>query len=181
MSTEEAEETSSSLIKVRKVCKFLCSAMKVLFVVFCLGWIAASAATLYSLVNPGAFDVVNNVSVLSAILCIVYGAIAASIFLVLIGMFSDAAKGESPFTMTQVKRLRIVSAMLVLYAIVDLVASASTPFTRFDNLGLGYTSITAKTVIPINFTPIIAAAIVFSFSFVFKYGVLLQEFSDETL
>lgn len=175
------EETNSSLVKVRKVCKFLCSAMKVLFVIFCFGWLAASAATLYSLINPSAFNVVSNVSAISAVLCIVYGAIAASIILVLIGMFSDAAKGESPFTMKQVKRLRIVSAMLVLYALIDFVVSASTPFTRFDNLGLGYTSVTAKTVIPINFTPIIAAAIVFAFSFVFKYGVLLQELSDETL
>ena len=36
-------------------------------------------------------------------------------------------------------------------------------------------------IIPINFAPFIAAAVVFAFSFVFKYGVLLQEFSDETL
>lgn len=175
------EETAHSLIRVRKVCKFLCSAMKVLFVVFCLGWVAVSGATVYSLINPDAFDIVNNVSWLSSVLCIVYGAIAAGIFLVLIAIFSDASNGDSPFTMKQVKRLRIISAMLVLYAVVDFVASASMPFTRVDNLGLGYAAITAKTVIPINFTPIIAAAIIFSFSYVFKYGVLLQKLSDETL
>ena len=155
--------------------------MKVLFVVFCLGWIAVSGATVYSLIDPDAFDIVNNVSWISAVFCIVYGAIAACIFLVLITIFSDASKGNSPFTMKQVKRLQLISVLLVLYAIVDFIASASMPFTRIDNLGLGYTAITAKTVIPVNFAPIIASAIVFSFSYVFKYGVLLQEFSDETL
>ena len=33
----------------------------------------------------------------------------------------------------------------------------------------------------IDFAPLIAAAVLFAFSFVFKYGVLLQELSDETL
>lgn len=33
----------------------------------------------------------------------------------------------------------------------------------------------------LNLFPIVAAAVVFAFSFVFKYGVLLQEFSDDTL
>ncbi len=36
-------------------------------------------------------------------------------------------------------------------------------------------------IVAFNFAPLVAAAVVFAFSFVFKYGVLLQEFSDETL
>lgn len=71
--------------------------------------------------------------------------------------------------------------MLVLYVIVDSVASLGIPFTQVNSVDLGYASVTGNTIIPINFAPIIAAAVVFAFSFVFKYGVLLQEFSDDAI
>lgn len=182
MQIAEAEETEkSSLTKIRKVCSSLCFALKALFVVFCIGWLFSSGAIFYSLINPESFDAVNNSTPLSVVLCLAYGFIVAIMFLIFIAMFSDASKGESPFTMAQVRRLRLISAMLVLYVIVDSVASLGIPFTQVNSVDLGYASVTGNTIIPINFAPIIAAAVVFAFSFVFKYGVLLQEFSDDAI
>lgn len=182
MQIVEAEETErSSLTKIRKVCSSLCVALKVLFLVFCVGWLFSSGAILYSLINPDSFDAVSNSTPLNVVFCLAYGAIVAIMFSIFIAMFSDASKGESPFTMVQVRRLRLISAMLLLYVVVDSIASLGIPFTQVNSVDLGYASVTGNTIIPINFAPIIAAAVVFAFSFVFKYGVLLQEFSDDAI
>lgn len=50
-----------------------------------------------------------------------------------------------------------------------------------NGVNAGYISTNSDTIVSIYFAPFIIAAVVFAFSFVFKYGVLLQKFSDETL
>lgn len=174
-------ETADSLEKIKRVCGLLRNTLKILFVIFCLGWLFSLGATLYSFFDPGVFGILDNVSISSVVLCLVYGVIAATMFKVFIDMFSDAANGNSPFTLEQVKRLRIIAVMLVLYAVFEFLISASTPFMQMDQWNSGYAATGENTIIAINFAPFIAAAVVFAFSFVFKYGVLLQEFSDETL
>lgn len=175
-----------SLGRVRRVCRFIYIALKVLFAVFCVAWIVSLGTILYSLVNPSAFAEIENADLPSLILCILYGAIAAAMFVVFIRMFAGVAKSESPFTLIQVKRLRIISMLLVFYAIVDACVAISTPFLQLcqmgsNQMGSGYASTTEWVVFPINFSAFIAAVVVFAFSFVFKYGVLLQKRSDETL
>ena len=71
--------------------------------------------------------------------------------------------------------------MLLLYAAVDFLITANTSFLQLDGLNSGYASTNDNTIIPINLVPLIASAVIFAFSFVFEYGVLLQEFSGETL
>ena len=181
MVDESIVETAESLEKIKRVCGLLRNVLKVLFAIFCLGWIFSVCVTIYSFFAPGMFGILDNVSISSVILCLVYGIIAATMFKVFIGMFSDAAKGDSPFTLEQVKRLRIIAVMLVLYAVFEFLISASTPFMQVDQWNSGYAATGDNAIIAINFAPFIAAAVVFAFSFVFKYGVLLQEFSDETL
>ena len=82
--------------------------------------------------------------------------------------------------MSQVKRLRIIAVLLLLYAVLDMVATNAMAVMQIDVINSGYIS-TNSAIVTVNFTPFIAAAVVYAFSFVFKYGVLLQEFSDETL
>lgn len=178
---EYTNETTTSLNKTQRVCKLMRTAMMVLFAVFCFGWAVSIGSIALALIAPDAFGSVSNIGPIALLLCFIYGAIAAIMFIVFIGMFTAVAKGESPFTLAQVKRLQIIAAMLVLYACVDTCVSAMVPFLQIGIFSLGYTSTSDSMVIPINLTPIIAAAVILAFSFVFKYGVLLQEFSDETI
>ncbi|MEG0016407.1 MAG: hypothetical protein RR747_07480, partial [Gordonibacter sp.] len=90
-------------------------------------------------------------------------------------------KGESPFVMAQVKRLRIVAGLLLVYAVIDSAVSFNTTLIQYGAMNYGYVSTNDSAIIAINFTPFAAAAVIFAFSFVFKYGVLLQEFSDDTV
>nr|WP_274381274.1 DUF2975 domain-containing protein [Gordonibacter urolithinfaciens] len=112
---------------------------------------------------------------------LVHAMIIVALFSVFIRIFFGAARGESPFTMNQVRRLRIISALLLAYALVDLGISCNNTLIQFDLMNYGYVSTSDSAIVPLNLGPFLAAAIVFAFSFVFKYGVLLQEFSDETL
>ena len=177
MLDEDKIETQRTLEKTRKVCGSLSQAVKIVFVIFCLWWLVSSILLAVSIVDPSLLVTIDNVDILGLSVYIIDGIIIAIIFIVIIKMFSDPAKGESPFIMAQVGRLRLISLMLVLYAIMDSLVSYSASSLYFNNSGLSM----SDPFLTINFAPIVAAAIVYVFSFVFKYGVLLQEFSDESV
>ena len=70
--------------------------------------------------------------------------------------------------------------MLLIYAILDMLISYNAASLHYDWANPGSLMV-ADPFVTINAAPIIAAAVVFAFSFVFKYGVLLQEFSDDAI
>ncbi|MEG0417659.1 hypothetical protein [Gordonibacter sp.] len=174
-------ETEKSLLNLNKICRFLSFLMKVFFALFCVGWLLAFSLNVASLVNPDLFGAKETAGVLGPILCFAYGVIVVPMFLALIGMFTDVAKGNSPFTLAQTKRLRVISGMLVLYFLVDFAIAFNSAMLQLDALNSGYFSTNSSAILTLNFAPLIVAAVVFAFSFVFKYGVLLQEFSDDTV
>ncbi|OUO88612.1 hypothetical protein B5F40_12185 [Gordonibacter sp. An230] len=177
----ELEEANNSLQKTRKICNCISVGLKVVFGLICIYWILVVGAMLLSMFNPGLVIAQDGrISFFSILLYLAYGFIIASLFVVFISIFSNTAKGETPFAMSQVKRLRIIAALLLLYAILDMVATNAVAVMQIDIINSGYIS-TNSAIVTVNFTPFIAAAVVYAFSFVFKYGVLLQEFSDETL
>ena len=75
----------------------------------------------------------------------------------------------------------MISCLLLLYAVLDSAITLNTAAMQLETFNSGYISTNESTVLTLNFAPFVAAAVVYAFSFVFKYGVLLQEFSDETL
>lgn len=119
---------------------------------------------------------INNVGYLNLPALVMYVfscAVMAVTCVTLIKIFSDASKGCSPFTMIQVRRLRLMAAALLVYAILEFAITYCSSFARQDWAG--------PSVATVDLFAIIAAAVVFAFSFVFKYGILLQKLSDETL
>lgn len=168
----ELEEANSSLQKTRKICNYISVGLRVVFGLICIYWIIVVGAMLLSMSNPSLVIVQDDgISFFSILLYLAYG---------FINIFSNTAKGETPFAMSQVKRLRIIAVLLLLYAVLDMVATNAMAVMQIDVINSGYIS-TNSAIVTVNFTPFIAAAVVYAFSFVFKYGVLLQEFSDETL
>ena len=176
MVCEDKDEEESSLRRIRKVCKGISVFIKIAFVVFCVCWLVAAGFVITSMSDSFSGEVGTNV-----IMHLLRGAVIAVLFLMLIGVFSDAANGRSPFTLEQVKRLRIIALSLLIYAVLEVVFSTSSVVMQLGNINSGYFSTNGSEIITIDFAPFIAAAVVCAFSFVFKYGVLLQEFSDETL
>ena len=150
-----------------------------IFILICIYWVVVVVSMLAALLQPGSVD--GDASALSVLLYIAYGIIIAILFVIFIRIFSSTSKGESPFSMKQVKRLRMISCLLLLYAVLDSAITLNTAAMQLETFNSGYISTNESTVLTLNFAPFVAAAVVYAFSFVFKYGVLLQEFSDETL
>lgn len=181
MFTNEIEETNASLARINKVCMGISLVIKVVFAIICLFWLFVAGSMVISFV--GSFDSgeISGLGIIPIVLHILRGVIVAVLFVLLIGVFSETAKGESPFTLKQVGRLRQMALALLVYAILELMFSASSVMFQLGSLNSGYLSTSGSAIITIDFAPLIASAVVFAFSFVFQYGVLLQELSDETI
>ena len=166
-----------------KICKGISVFIKVVFGMLCIFWIYTVICMAYpafggnQLLEAG---VSNNFAL---VLHLGRGVVIAVIFAVLINMFSDSGKGKTPFRMLQVKRLRSIAGLLVVYTVIDFAFSYNSVLIQLGEFSAGYISISdsSNVIMPLNFAPTVAAAVVFAFSFVFKYGVLLQEFSDDTI
>ena len=174
MPDTDVETTERLLVKTRKICRLIGLAMIVVFVFLCIWWLASSGVMVCSLFDPGFSDnPVNGFTLVNYVLCCIA---MAAICITLIKIFSDTSKGHSPFTMLQVKRLRLIAISLLAYGVLEFVMTCSAAF-----MNQGWAGSSAGSVSPtLNFFPLVAA-VVFAFSFVFKYGILLQKLSDETL
>lgn len=180
---EDAQETRVSLVQVNRVFKRICVVTTVVFVFLWIFWLVAAGIMVYMLANAELSGQTVETSILTLLLHLGRGAITVVLYAILIGMFSDTARGESPFTMKQVKRLRLLSLVLVVYAVLGVFLSSWSAVLQMDGITVGTLSSDAYTnvIVPIDLAPVFAAAVLFAFSFVFKYGVLLQRLSDETL
>ncbi len=173
-------ETSDALTRANKVCRFINIALKATSLVFIVFWLIAAGIMIYPLIGPDS-NSSGYSSFLAPFLFIGQGVSIAAMLIVFIKILSDVSKGESPFTMMQVKRLRMIAGLLLLYGFLDFAVSLNTAAAQLSGLDAGYISVSGNAIVFLNFSPLIAAAVVFAFSFVFKYGVLLQELSDDTL
>ena len=174
----DAAEAEKSLDKIKGICKVLNVVMRTLFVILLIFWCISTGSMIFSLMGP---EPANGIGPLNVALCFAYGAVIAVMFFMFIGMFSDVSKESSPFTLSQVKRLRMIALMLLAYALLDFAGAYNSALLQLDTLNSGYITANSSAIVMVNFAPFIAAAVVFAFSFVFKYGVLLQEFSDDTV
>lgn len=173
-------ETSDALARANRVCRFINIALKAASLVFVVFWLIAAGLMIYPLISPDQHNS-GYLSFLAPLLFIGQGVSIAAMLIVFIKILSDVSKGESPFTMMQVKRLRTIAGLLLLYGVLDFAVSLNTAAVQLSGLDAGYISVSGNAIVFLNLSPLIAAAVVFAFSFVFKYGVLLQELSDDTL
>lgn len=172
-----SEEALSSLSKTKRTCGRISVAMKIALCIFCFWWIYTSVLMCNALVSHSALNDAASVSAPGLITYLLHCAVVLLIGLILVRVFSDSARGESPFTLMQVKRLRITAALLILYTVAEFAVSLGASFMIASGSAIGQ----GGSVVTLDAAPIVAAAVIFAFSFVFKYGVLLQELSDETL
>lgn len=94
------------------------------------------------------------------------------------------ATGETPFTLKQVKRLRILGTSFLVFELVETLMSTFFFFhTEFagQDFGVIMGNAVSGSFIQVNPAAILAAFACFGLAIMFKYGILLQELSDDTL
>lgn len=181
MLNKDGNETVDALARANKVCRFINVALKVAFFIVVAFWLIAAGVMVYPLIGLDPLGQSAKPNPISVFFFTGQGVAVAIMFIVFIRIFTDVSRGESPFTMIQVRRLQAIAGLLLLYGVLDFAASFNTAAAQLSGLDAGYISVNGNAIVFLNFAPLIAAAVVFAFSFVFKYGVLLQEFSDDTL
>ena len=172
----ENDETRAALLKIKDICHKLNIGIWVVFIVLGVSWLVSAWSILGAFLHGGGSTVL-----LKLFLSFAFGVVVAVMFVLFSKFFSEVSKGDSPFTLVQVKRLRMMSILLVIYGLLDNAITNCAASMLADGVNSGYISTNTDIVVAVYVAPFIIAAVVFAFSFVFKYGVLLQELSDETL
>lgn len=177
-----SDQIEESLIRLERASKSICLILKNLFAVFAVAWIAFIVVSVGSTIitaQDGA-EILGGLALLSPSLATI--AVSAYIFYVVIGVFDSIRKGSSPFTMRTAKQIRIVSFLFVVIFFLCLIISVA-PIEKYS-LGIMSVGISGKedgVVASLNVSALIAAAIGFGLSYVFKYGALLQQLTDDTI
>ena len=110
------------------------------------------------------------------------GLIITSAMLITAGMvFRDVSNGETPFTAKQARRINVIAWLLLAYAFVDsILPSGVVMAANMDGTVLGINR-NVSDIPSIRLGTILVALVFFFLSTVFKYGVKLQELSDDTV
>lgn len=182
MSDNEGSALHSSLEHIRTVCKVIRVACLVCLVGFILCWVVFTSWMIAEYINATP----NGVQIEDISYTFLFGVMVCVLFIVTLRIFSDIVAGETPFSHKQVKRLRYLGAAFLVFAAIELILSTS---FYFDTQLLGQTlSVVGESAseipsefIRIDLTAILAALASYGLALIFKYGILLQEYSDETL
>jgi hypothetical protein len=178
----ESNEARASLLRLENIAKPLYVALRVVMVTFAIGWSLLFVAFFVSLATSevGLYDLVCH------LLYAVPVAVSAFIniyILYVIGSICDSIRhGSSPFTMHTSRQIKVVSFLLLVSFVLQAVVSV----IPFDGYSLGVMRIgLAKqgdgVVADLSISTLVASAIGFVLSYVFKYGALLQRLSDDTV
>lgn len=178
----ESNEARTSLLRLENIAKPLYVALRVILAVFVVGWGLFFIAFFAFLLTSGAGLYDLN----ARILCVVPVAVSAFInvyILYVIGSIFDSMRhGDTPFTMRISHQIKIVSFLLLVAFVLQAIVS----MVPFDGYSLGVMRIgLAKqeggVVANVSVSTLIASIIGFVLSYVFKYGALLQQLSDDTV
>lgn len=178
--TDDVQETKNSLLRIRKISRIIFLVCRFLLITYIVFWVSVFGATLFSIISPES-SIVSSVSASELPVFLCTGVFVTVLLKIVSDVFGDAARGQSPFAMVQVKRLRIAACVLMLDAIFGaLLSPGFLGALQMGSLDVSYT-VSRQTVIPIDLGEILASICLFGFSLIFKYGVLLQEFSDDAI
>jgi len=180
MTGDDRKEISDSAAKIKsifKVIRIVCLAFLVLFAAI---WLFMIGLQIFEYVKGTQSDV--NVG--SILYLILFGILVCILLVITLVIFSDIIIGGTPFSMKLVKRLRIMGTVFAAYAAIDIFYSTAFYFTTDitgQYFGVMGNSGADASFIGIGLAPIFAAFACFGLALIFKYGILLQELSDDTL
>lgn len=168
--------------RVAKTAKVLSIVLSVVFYLFIAVWAInfICGCIAYFIPDLMPVDFLSNTGILVSIF--IGGILLAVPLKVGSIILKDISKGASPFTVAQANRVRMVAIIFLIYAIFDFLWSpdAVARFI-FGHVSLGSWSADNPFTLHLNMGLITAAVLFYSISVVFRYGVLLQNLSDETV
>jgi uncharacterized protein YggT (Ycf19 family) len=97
--------------------------------------------------------------------------------------FTDIVEQETPFTETQIKRLRFLGRVILLFGILDVVSALAIYILKMRDYYdyLVYHPSDLPPVFTANAYLFLAGLACYGAAMVFRYGMLLQQLSDDTL
>lgn len=168
----DIERYLSRVAKASAVARVAVLAFAAAFVVVDVLLVVGSARDVLGGASAGSLE-----SLSAAVECLLYAVVLVVISLVL----GDVAKGRTPFTARQVSRLRFLALVLLAFVVFDAVRSAGVlASAEWGDIYAGVSN-DVRTFIHINMFALFMAVLCGCLSFVFKYGILLQEVSDDTV
>lgn len=184
MAIDELGDTELALNRLNRIARFLSKGFQVVFVLYCIAWIALLGVFFVAAFFPGVISGSESSGPWPFVLCILFGLLIAGLLRIAFLVFNDVAKGESPFSMRQVKRIRLAAFLFLAYVILEMLfPSGQSSLVQQGNFMVNYwvADKSDHVSIQINFGMLGAAIIFYCLSLVFEYGTLLQQLSDETL
>lgn len=180
MLQNEVDRAEESLSQIRRASSITYRFFNILFITCSVIWLVVSASSFIFKLAPHSFATVKMEYFEIATLSFT-GFLVLVLLRIITNVFRDVARGMTPFTLVQVKRIRLAALMIALDAFVGMIFSPGFVHAlQIAGLDIGY-AVSGQPSIPVDLGEILAALCLIALSFVFKYGVLLQEFSDETL
>lgn len=175
------------LPRIAAICRFLSILCKAAFVVYALWSICAFALMCYSLASASCSNEIALYAFALPTVYLLYSANFCVLPLILCKILDDISENRTPFTMQNAKRLLLLSGALLLYAVLEaLLGCIDSQFifmagNNSIEVGNFIRDFSSNSGTMLNLFPLLMSAMFFALSYVFKYGVLLQQESDETL
>lgn len=175
---EEERIISDEISAVRKVCKIIRMVILVALVLFC-----AIVALFVGLLIVRSLDSASSVVLGSIGYVLLFGLDVAAILFIAARVFREAEQGH-PFARKQVSRLRCISILFVVYALIECIFAVN--FQGTASIGGFDIGVLGGDVSPtpssfVNVGALLFAVAIYCVSFIFRYGSLLQEMSDDTV
>ena len=180
MSDDETKVLHTSIAKMKLYCKAIRIVCFVSLIVFISILAVLIGLQIYEHINGS----VDEAGIKEIIYQIVFGLLVCFVLIVTLRALSDIVAGNSPFSMAQVRRLRLIGVALVLFALVE--SFLSIPLFFSTDIAGQFIAVVSENgsvapIIKVNLTAIIASLACFGLAIICKYGILLQEISDDTV
>ena len=178
----ESSQIKGSLSRLEAIAGVVCIVLKIAMGVFICLWLLFFLAAGISLISS--FQGWLNAFMIFLLLAPVVTDALISVYILytVIRIFSLIRKGESPFTNYIAKQISIISVLLL----VSFFLGALISVIPADGYSLGVMTIGVSKqgegiIADLKISTLVAASIGFGLSYVFKYGALLQQLSDDTV
>jgi hypothetical protein len=177
------EESTFSLSRTKKACKWLYFAFQALFYLCALLQIANLVFGLLGLQGIGGLSTAADTGWVGLVLVVVDAIPTLVVIKLVAWILRDVSKGRTPFSRRQVGRIRLVALFLAIGAVLDMVTSSVFISIATANgplvLGGAVTADMPFDGVYINISSLFLALVVFCLSLVFEYGTLLQDEVEE--
>ena len=150
-----------------------------IFALLVLYWLIQTGITVYFTVTGEPSAAAAEQNIFTLVYSLFFSAYIIAVMVMVIRLLQSIRRGKTPFTMDNVKRLRRIGVMLMLFELLQrlttrLFWAAASGAVQDGETVVYYYDSTAGMVL-------IVGLAVLSISLVFQYGVELQQLSDETL